>query len=205
MGCKSFAVGFLNQKYRGNNVRTMRWIMLRRGDCNKHTNNWRCAPASTRGRGKLRASTRVRVRFTIASRAVAIWAEVAVDFRIIASEPCSHQVLSSLVVPVSEGFLCSRGIGGFCDDDSVMLLFSVGAMRWHVQSRSWLVLMHKSIQTASSARTGGKQRGTTQVNRPVGFRVLQTTQEPGYVTRDISEHFTITLTITDVRVLTSWY
>ena len=66
-----------------------------------------------------------------------------------------------------------------------------------------MVGANAQIHTNSSARTGGKQRGTTQVNRPVGFRVLQTTQEPGYVTRDISEHFTITLTITDVRVLTS--
>ena len=102
--------------------------MLRRGRLQQQTNNWRYATASTRGRGKLRASTRVRVRFTIASRAVAIWAEVAVDFRTIASEPCCHQVQGFHVVPVSEGFLCSRGIGGFCDDDSVMQLFP-GAMR----------------------------------------------------------------------------
>ena len=53
----------------------------------------------------------MRAKFTIASRAVAMCAEVAVEVQNIALEPGSHQVQSSLAAPVSEGFLCSRGIG----------------------------------------------------------------------------------------------
>ena len=67
-------------------------------------------------------------------------------------------------------------------------------MRWHVQSRSWLVLIHRSIQTVQHGQVGSREEQRSPSSRSSVRSIVrqsadQTTRGHGDVTWDISDCF----------------